>query len=115
VGDDLLLVNDPILEGSNYQDPYSSQDPYDESMKLLATTSEDKPTDGRPKEDSNAISALQSCTNNSSYSPYITPALTATVPHESVAAINSQSATLALTLDNPRQPLQVAVADNKQE
>jgi hypothetical protein len=45
----------------------------------------------------------------------MTPAPTATAPYESVAAINSQSATLASTLDNPKQPLQVVVADNKQE
>jgi hypothetical protein len=45
----------------------------------------------------------------------MTPAPTATAPYKSVAAINSQSATLASTLDNPKQFLQVAVVDNKQE
>lgn len=37
VSDNLLAVDDPILEGSDCQDPYGGQDPYDESMKLLAT------------------------------------------------------------------------------
>jgi hypothetical protein len=77
------------LEGSNYQDPYGGQDPYDKSIKLLATTSKDKPIDSRPKEDNNAISTPQSHTNNSSYSPYMTLAPTATAPYKSVAAINS--------------------------
>jgi hypothetical protein len=33
VRDDLLAVDDLYLEGSNYQDPYGGQDPYDEAMK----------------------------------------------------------------------------------
>jgi hypothetical protein len=37
VKDNLLAVDDPILEGSGYQDHYGGQDPCDESMKLLAT------------------------------------------------------------------------------
>jgi len=57
-----------------------------------------------------------------SHSPHITPALIATSPQESVAAIDSQSATLAATaliksaLDDPGIPQQVAeVANDKQE
>jgi hypothetical protein len=57
VRDDLLAVDDPILEGSNYQDPYGGQYPYDESMKLLATTGDNEPIDSRLKEDSDAINA----------------------------------------------------------
>jgi hypothetical protein len=55
VRDDLLAADNPILEGSNYQDPYSGQDPYDESIKLLATAGDDEPIDGGLKEDSDAI------------------------------------------------------------
>jgi hypothetical protein len=58
VRDDLLAVDDPILEGADCQDPYGGQDPYDESMKLLATAGEDEPTNGGLKEDSDIISAL---------------------------------------------------------
>jgi hypothetical protein len=50
--DNLLAVDDPILEGSDCQDPYSGQDPYNESMKLLATAGEIEPLDGGLKEDS---------------------------------------------------------------
>jgi hypothetical protein len=57
-----------------------------------------------------------------SHSPHMTPALAATAPQESVAAIDSQSATLAATalmksaLDDPGIPQQVAeVANDKQE
>jgi hypothetical protein len=56
--DDLLAADNPILEGSNCQDPYGGQDPYNESIKLLATASDDEPIDGGLKEDSDAISAL---------------------------------------------------------
>ena len=75
--DDLLATNNLILEGSDCQDPYSGQDPYNKSIKLLATVDDDKPIDGGLKEDSNAISVLQSQENDRSYSPYMTPALTA--------------------------------------
>src|ERR1700734_1421756 len=37
VRDDLLAADNPILEGYDCQDPYGGQDPYDESIKLLAT------------------------------------------------------------------------------
>ena len=50
----------PILEGSDCQDPFGGRDPYDESIKLLATASDDEPIDGGSKEDSDAISAQQS-------------------------------------------------------
>ena len=30
----LLAINNPILKGTNYQDSYSGQDLYNESMKL---------------------------------------------------------------------------------
>jgi hypothetical protein len=66
-----------FLEGPNYQDLYSSQDPYDESIKLLATAGDDEPIDGGLKEDSNVIGALQSYENDRSQSPYITPTLAA--------------------------------------
>jgi hypothetical protein len=127
VRDDLLAVDDPILEGPDCQDPYGGQDPYDESMKLLATAGDDEPIDGGLKEDSDVISAPQSHENDRSQSPHMTPALAApaappaAAPQESVATIDSQSATLAPTalmksaLDDPRRPPQVAVADNKQE
>jgi hypothetical protein len=120
--DDLLAVDDLILEGADYQDPYSGQDPYNESMKLLATAGEDEPTNGRLKEDSDVISAPQSHENDRSQSPYIIPAPAATVPQELVAAIDGQSATLAATalmksaLGGPGIPQQVAeVANDKQE
>lgn len=32
---DLLTIDDPILEGSDYQDRYSGLDPYDESIQLI--------------------------------------------------------------------------------
>jgi hypothetical protein len=77
VRDDLLAVDDPILEGPNCQDPYGSQDPYDESMKLLATAGDDEPIDSRLKGDSDVISARQSHENDRSQSPHMTPAPTA--------------------------------------
>jgi hypothetical protein len=125
---DLLAADNPILEGSDCQDPYSGQDLYNEFIKLFATASNNKPIDGGLKEDSNAISTLQSQENDRSHSPYIIPALTApavpaaTAPQESVTAIDSQFATLAVTalmkstLDDPGIPQQVVeVANNKQE
>ena len=57
--DDLLAIDDLISEGPD------SQDPYDESMKLLATAVDDKPIDGRLKEDSDVTSSLQSHKNRS--------------------------------------------------
>jgi hypothetical protein len=69
VKDGLLAVDDPILEGADCQDPYGGQDPYDESIKLLATASNDDPIDNRLKEDSDVISALQSHENDRSQSP----------------------------------------------
>jgi hypothetical protein len=77
VRDDLPAANNPILEGSDCQDPYGGQDPYNESIKLLATTGDDEPIDGGLKEDSDAISALQSQRNDRSHSPHMTPAPTA--------------------------------------
>jgi hypothetical protein len=66
VRDDLLAVENPILEGADCQDRYYGQGPYDESMKLLATSSEDEPTNGGLKEDSDVISAPQSYENDRS-------------------------------------------------
>jgi hypothetical protein len=63
VRDNLLAVDDPILEGSDCQDPYGGQDPYDESMKLLATTGGDKPMDDKLKEGDD-INALQGHEND---------------------------------------------------
>ena len=78
--DDLLAADDPILEGADCQDPYGGRDPYDESMKLLATAGDDEPIDSGLKEDSDAISALQSQENDRSHSPHMTPAPTPAVP-----------------------------------
>jgi hypothetical protein len=39
VRDDLLAVDDLYLEGSNYQDPYGGQDPYDESVAAMDSQS----------------------------------------------------------------------------
>jgi hypothetical protein len=83
VRDDLLAADNPVLEGSDYQDPYGGrdpyygQDPYNESIKLLTTTSDDEPIDCGLKEDSDAISTLQSQGSDRSYSPHMTPAPTA--------------------------------------
>ena len=55
--DDLLAADNLILEGSDCQDPYGGQDPYDESMKLLATTGDNEPIDSWLKEDSDVINA----------------------------------------------------------
>jgi hypothetical protein len=142
VRDDLLAADNPILEGFDCQDPYGGQDPYNESIKLLATAGDDEPTNGGFEEDSDATSALQSQENDGSHSPHMTPAPTApavpavpavpaalaapaapatTAPQESVAAIDGQSPTLAATalmksaLDDPGRLPEVAVADNKQE
>jgi hypothetical protein len=122
--EDLLAVDDPILEGSDCQDPYGGQDPYNETMKLL-TTAGDEPIDGGLKEDSDVIGAPQSHENDKSHSPRIIPAPAApaaTAPQELVAAIDGQSATLAATalmkpvLDDPEIPQQVGeVANDKQE
>ena len=59
IRDDLLAIDDLILEGPNYQDYYSGQDPYNESMKLLATTVVDELVDNGLKEDSDVISSSQ--------------------------------------------------------
>jgi hypothetical protein len=63
--DSLLAIDNLILEGPDYQDPYSGQDPYNESMKLLAITVDDEPIDSRLEDDSNVISSLQSHKNRS--------------------------------------------------
>ena len=63
--DNLLATNDLILEGANYQDSYSSQDPYNKFIKLLATAVIDEPVDGRLKEDSDIISLSQNYENRS--------------------------------------------------
>jgi hypothetical protein len=125
VRDDLPAVDDPILERADCQDPFGGQDPYDESLKLLATAGDDEPIDSRLKEDSNIISAPQSHEDDRCHSPYMTTAPTvqaATAPKESVTAINGQSATLSATalmksaLDDPGIPQQVVeVANDKQE
>jgi hypothetical protein len=119
VRDDLLAVDDPILEGFYSQDPYGGQDPYNESMKLLATAGEDESIDSGLKEDSHVISAPQSHENDGSHSPHITTAPAATAPQESVAAIDGQSARSASMIcgsNDPSRPQQVAeVADGKQE
>jgi hypothetical protein len=58
VRDSLLAIDNLILEGPDCQDPYSSRDPYNESIKLLATAVGDEPIDSRLKEDSDIISLL---------------------------------------------------------
>ena len=125
--DDLLAVDDPTLEGPDYQDHCGGQDSYGKSVKLLATAGDDESIDSGLKEDSDVINALQSHGNDRSQSPYIIPAPAAlatpaaTAPQESAPAIDSLSATLALTtlmksaLDDPGRPPQVAMADNEQE
>jgi hypothetical protein len=111
------------LEGPDCQDLYSSRDPYNKSIKLLATAVGNEPIDSRLKEDSDIISLSQSYENRSQ-SLYIIPtpaAPAATTAKELIAALDSQSGILAATslmkstLDNAERPLQVAVADNKLE
>jgi hypothetical protein len=72
VRDGLLAIDDLILEGPDCQDPYGGQDPYDESMKLLAIAVDDEPIDGGLEDDSDVISSLQSHENRSQ-SLHITP------------------------------------------
>jgi hypothetical protein len=103
------------------QDPFSSQDPYDRAIKLLAAVCDGElehndSMDSRLKEDTNIISAPQ---NDSSHMTH-TPA--ATAPQESVTAIDGQSATLARSAlmisesNDTGRPQHVAeVADSKQE
>jgi hypothetical protein len=123
VRDDLLAIDNLILEGPDCQDHCGGQDPYDESMKLLATADDDEPIDGRLKEDSDVISSSQNHENRSQ-SLHMTPtpaALAAAAAEELLAALDGQSDILAATslmkstLDDPERPPQVAVADNKQE
>ncbi len=114
--DNLLAVDNSILKSSNCQEYYSSQDPYNISIKLLATASNDELIDSKLKENSNAISILQSQENNRSHSSHIILTLTAPVVlvaivlQELVTAIDSQSATLTVTalikstLNNPKIP-----------
>ena len=70
------------------QDPFDSQDPYDGAIKLLATVCdgelEHDSMGGGPKEDTNIISVPP-------------PATVDMVSQESVAAIDSQSATPTAT------------------
>jgi hypothetical protein len=84
--DKLLAVDDTELEHTKgCQDPFSSQDPYDEAIKLLVTVCDSKlerneSMDGRHKEDNNVIHASQSRANDTFHSLCITPALVATAP-----------------------------------
>jgi hypothetical protein len=116
------------MEGTkDYGDPYSGQDPYDETIKLLAAASDGErersdSMDGGLKEDSEVISAQQSNVNDLSHSPHIIPPPAATAPQESVRAIDGQSATLARSVSmisesiDPGIPQRAAeVADGKQE
>jgi hypothetical protein len=63
VQDKLLAINNTKLEYTKgCQDPFNSQDPYSEAIKLLAAVCNNKLErnnfmNGRPKEDSNVISA----------------------------------------------------------
>jgi hypothetical protein len=115
--DGLLAIDDLILEGPNCQGPY------DEFMKLLATAVDDEPIDSRLKEDSEVTSSSQSHENRSRslHMTSTSAAPTATAAQELPTTLDSQSGILAATslmkstLDDPEQPLQVAVADNKQE
>jgi hypothetical protein len=59
VRDDLLATDDLISEGPD------SQDPYDESVKLLATAVDDESIDGGLEEDSKVINSSQSHENTS--------------------------------------------------
>src|SRR5436190_7158446 len=69
-------VDDPISECSgcrspyggldsySIQDPFDGQDPFYETLNLLATLGNDEPTEGRLKEDGDGISAPQSHGND---------------------------------------------------
>ena len=117
----------PILEGPDCQVPYGGQDPYDESMKLLATIGDDEYIDDGLIGDADIINSSQSHENRPQ-SLYMTPtpaalaALADTATQELLVAMDSQStiptatAFMKFALDDPEMPLQVAeVADNKQE
>ena len=76
IKNNLLAIDNLILEGPDYQDYYSSQDPYNKSIKLLATAVVDELLDSRLKKDSNIISLLQNY-KNKFQSLYIIPTLAA--------------------------------------
>jgi hypothetical protein len=111
VRDDLLAIDDLTSEGPD------SQDPYNKSMKLLATAVDDESIDGRLEEDSKVINSSQSH-ENTSQSLHMTPTPAA---QELPAALDGQPGILAApslmksNLDDPEQPLQVVAADDKQE
>ena len=128
IQDELPAVDDPKLEGTeDCQDPFNSQDPYDEAIKLLAAVCDGKlerndSMDGGPKENSDVVNAPQCYEKDRSHSPHMKPAPPATAPQESVAAIDSQSATLVRSnsmiskSNDPEMPQHVAeVAGGKQE
>jgi hypothetical protein len=115
VQDELLAADDIESEYTkSCQDSFNGQDPYDRAIKLLAAVCDSElehndSMDGRPKEDTNIMNTPQ-------------PATTAMVSQESVAAIDGQSATLAVTalmksaLDDPAMPPQMTeVANDKQK
>ena len=70
VENSLQAIDNPISKGSSYQgycraldsysvqDPFSSQDPFDEALKLLAFVAAIEPTNSRLEKDSNVISIL---------------------------------------------------------
>jgi hypothetical protein len=115
VQDELPAADDTESEYTKgCQDLFNGLDLYDRAIKLFAAVCNSKlehndSMDGRPEEDTNVMSAPQ-------------PATAAMVSQESVAAIDSQSATLAATalmksaLDDSAIPPQVAkVVNDKQE
>jgi hypothetical protein len=123
---DLPVVDDPILESPNCQDPYSGQYPYNETSKPVAAAGDGEPEhngfmDSGPKEDTDVICAPRSRGNNGSHSPHMAPAPAVAAPQESVAATDSQAATpapnpsITVGLNGCGRPQQAAeVADGKQ-
>ena len=126
--DELPTIGNPQLDCmEDYQDPFNSQDPYDEAIKLLTVTNDSKlerndSIDDQPKEDSNIISLPQSRKDNRSHSPHIAPTPPAITSQESIIAIDGHSTTLPRSalmipkLNDLEMPQPVAeVTDGKQE
>lgn len=107
------------LDPYSVQDSFSDKDPFDEALELLATVGDDEPTDGRPKEDGDGVSAPQSHENDTSHSSHMTRTLAAPA---APAAIDVQLATLLATAlvesasNDHKTTAEVAeMADNEQE
>jgi hypothetical protein len=98
--DELLAVDNTELEYTKgCQDPFTSQDPFDEAIKLLAGVCDsnierNKSIDDKHKEDSNVTHASQSRANDTFHSSYMTPAPAATAA-QSASTIFEQTAEVA--------------------